>query len=495
MTSNLLKNAKTDFRARICIVRPLPFILMFFATGLVACFYLYKYIIWVYIALFILALGLYVFGIINKKLLIACLVALVLSLEGVCYQQIHKSRYIQEGYYSGTGTVLSVNSNGVAVISDATLEGEKIAGNILVFNLDAKAGDYIAFGGKLTNLDLHNSYDLNRIASGTYYKMELSFSRYELTQSYSFKESVLMAIHEGFVRCSNETTADYVMSLMFGRSDMLDFEIRSDFIGLGVAHVFAVSGLHIGVIVAFLTFIAKKLRINRNLFIIALSAFLLVYAYLCSFSPSVLRASIMTVLTLLLLKTKRCPDKASVFSFVAIISLIFKPIWIADIGFLLSYASVLGIFLLFPFLQKPFEHQTKFKKLTSLITINIAVTLSLMPLTMLFFNRFSLMNILAGFIIIPLTSILYLLAFITLPLLMFKFIPKPFGILSNYIVRFNTILASALNKTKVDIKIDFKPIAIPFWYTGLFILSDFVNLDYRKRSIFALSFLSIAFLL
>lgn len=481
-------------KGKIFIVRPLPVILAFFVLGLIACLFLFKYIIIIYLALIFFALFLFIFKVIDKKLFFACLFAIILSLEGLCVKAIYNNYALAEGFYSGTGVVSSIDSSGTAIIENVMLEGEKIKGKILVYNLDANIGDYISFAGNLTNLHLYDRFDLHRIVNGTFYKMDISFSKFENSVSLSFRDSILMGVKDGFERITNKTTADYVMSIMFGRSDFLDSSIKQDFVAIGSAHVFAVSGLHIGVMVSVLLFIMKKLKINKKCTFVVITVMLIIYNYLCSFSPSVIRASLMTIIPMILFRTKFSADKISVLCFTAFISLVINPLWIGDLSFILSYGAIAGIYLLFPFFKRPFEHSKRFKGILNLLSLNLAVSISLIPLTVMFFGKYSLFGIIASLVIIPLTSLLFVVAFVTIPFLFIPFITIPSGLVIKYLVLINRFTAQQFNVLKAEISFSMNETGILFWYMALITISDFVNIDWKKKSIFSLLFVCFAFL-
>lgn len=496
MTNFIAKNdINTLVKERILVIRPLPLAVMFFVSGLIACFLLFRFIILIYLGLIVFACALYFFKVIDKKLFFVSLIAIILSLVGLGYKALYNSYALVEGYYSGVGVVASIDSSGNAILENVVLEGEKLKGNLSVSNLSAEVGDCIVFAGNLTNYRLHETYELHQIARGIYYQMDISFSKYNYSSTMSFKNSILMGIRDGFIRCSNTTTADYIMSLMFGRSDFLDSTIRQNYIAIGVAHVFAVSGLHIGLLAAVLVYIFKKLKLNKTFSFAILSCILIFYAYLCSFSPSVIRATLVTIVSLGLLRSKRCADKVSIISFTALISLIIKPIWLFDISFILSYGAYIGILFLLPLLQKPFKYSVRFKKITNLLALNISVVFALIPLIVFFFGKYSLFGFVASFIVIPLTSLLYVVAFFALPFLVFKFISIPFGFILNLLVIATGRTVGKINVLNTNITFSIKEIGLLFWFSGIMIISDYVNLNWKKKLVYAVSIMSLGILL
>ena len=106
-------------KQKFMVTRPLPIILLFFIFGLIACFFLYQYIIWIYVGLALLAVAMFLLGAFDKKLLFACIFILVLSLEGLLYlYSFNKNDYLKDGYYSGEAYVESVHSSGKVVLEN-----------------------------------------------------------------------------------------------------------------------------------------------------------------------------------------------------------------------------------------------------------------------------------------------------------------------------------------------------------------------------------------
>ena len=89
---------------------------------------------------------------------------------------------------------------------------------------------------------------------------------------------------------------DIGYAMLFGESDILEDEVNDSFKYSGVAHLLAVSGFHISVIVSVLVFLLNKLKANKGVMISVVGVILAFYAYLCSFSPSVIRAILMSLL-------------------------------------------------------------------------------------------------------------------------------------------------------------------------------------------------------
>lgn len=111
----------------------------------------------------------------------------------------------------------------------------------------------------------------------------------------------------------------------------------------------AVSGSHITYIIVALTTLLSKT--NRKFSLIITIIFLLFFTVLTGFTASVLRASIMGILTLLASILHRKSDTINNLGISSIIILLYNPYLLVDAGFLLSYAGTIGII----FFSKKFQ--------------------------------------------------------------------------------------------------------------------------------------------
>lgn len=469
---------------RLFVLRPMVAILLFFVLGLVAWFFWYRYIVWIYLSLVVLSAVLYLVKVFDKKLLICCLLALILSFEGALYLFVFDKNKLENGFYSGNARVESVSTSGQIILSDVTIDGVEISGNIVVGDMDVKPGDTIAFYGELSALSITDRYELHRIARGVYYQMKIEEYSFIGSNYQSLRNRIVYFIKDGFVRSAGSDTADYLMSIMFGESDYLVQDVKSDYTLIGVAHVFAVSGLHIGVLSAVLSFVCKKVfRLSDKVVPFVILPIFGFYAYLCNFSPSVLRASIMFLLSSILLNFELCSDKISVYCFTAFVSLIAKPVWVGDMSFLLSYGAVLGAYLLYPIFKKPFSGLKRFKNLANAIALNCSITFSMIPLSCLFFSSVSLVAVLGSLFIIPLTSALYVITVALMPLVAFNFIAKPISFVAKLLVDFSIVIADALSQSNAEISLRISEVGLIFWYSSLVVVSDYCSLKNNRKII------------
>lgn len=180
-------------------------------------------------------------------------------------------------------------------------------------------------------------------------------------------------------------------ALILGDKSMLDNEIRSAFTATGSMHILAVSGLHIGLILQLLLALIKlgAKWINRSTAILFVILLLWFYALMTGFSPSVIRAVFMfSVLTLTQWKGLQTTSINSLF-FTAFIIVLWKPMYLFDIGFQLSYLAMLGIFLFYPKISSIWKPSNKILYyLWEGTAIGFAAQVVTTPLTLYYFHQF-----------------------------------------------------------------------------------------------------------
>lgn len=121
-----------------------------------------------------------------------------------------------------------------------------------------------------------------------------------------------------------------------------DMKYRLNDAGLG--HLFSVSGLHMSILVGFLSRLGRKLRLGRwSLLLCAAGIGAMVFS--AGFSTSVLRAAVMTSLYLIGQAVNRQIDSFTSLGLAALIISLFYPPALSELGFQLSFAATLSISL------------------------------------------------------------------------------------------------------------------------------------------------------
>ena len=202
-----------------------------------------------------------------------------------------------------------------------------------------------------------------------------------------------------------------VMALTVGDKDELDEELKSAYNAAGASHVLALSGLHVGIIAAFIMMLLYPLRRRRlgKFMAEAITMCLLwAFAFVTGLSPSVLRA--VTLISLYFLASwinGTAFNGISSLSLGALIMLLAHPQYMFEVGFQMSFASVFFILFSSIFYRDLLDYNNFFsRKLLGAILMTCAAQLGVMPLTLYYFGTFPTYFLLSSLVVIPLATCL-----------------------------------------------------------------------------------------
>lgn len=209
-----------------------------------------------------------------------------------------------------------------------------------------------------------------------------------------------------FDNLDGETAAVCYAMLTGNTAAMSDGTLQA-FRNGGVAHVFAVSGLHIGVIYGALTFIFKRIKFNRFASAAVKIAVITLYAGVCNFSPSSVRALIMCSVSGISSCIYRKYDGWNALSLSLILLLLINPFYLFDVGFLLSFSAATGIITIAPNLKKLFGFLPK--KIRGGLAAGLSAQFSTVPALMTTFGSVSAAGLFLNVIFVPVISVLYVI--------------------------------------------------------------------------------------
>lgn len=408
---------------------------------------------------------------------------------------------ISKNYKFTTSGNLELTLNDVTILLD---EGEtKLNGTVVIYtnpeNLDLTKftiGTYLAVRSKLTFINLQTNvkdslYYISKdiVASGY-----TAFYNIEVTDkvSLSVRDKIRLRVYE-LLNDANVDYADVGYAMLFGDSNVLDGDVKASFRATGIAHLLAVSGLHVSIIVMLINFILRKLKINFKINLAFSLLFLMIYCYLCDFSVSVIRASLMAIFSLYASVRGKAYDNLSVLALIAILVLLINPVEMFNVSFVLSFSAVLSIILLMKPLSRIFN-KVFYGKLAETLALNFAVQIGLVVTNLYYFGTFPVFGILANLVAVPIATVAFMiLAFGSVLSLIFpfmSFVNHGFGMLMSVVVKFNN-LVSGVGLTLTAGTFSFLPIILMF--ALMFLASDYVFLK-RRYKLVGCSALAIAVL-
>ena len=204
---------------------------------------------------------------------------------------------------------------------------------------------------------------------------------------------------------------DIAAALLIGDRSRIDPTTRDTFSATGTAHLLAVSGLHVGLIVLVL-FVAvswiPRVWIRFLCFALPLSGYVLIVGD----TPSVLRAATMALLFLIAYNTGRLTRPINLLGGAALLLLLLRPSSLFDIGFQLSFSAVAGIFLVYTplwnYLRLRFPRTTTFPilgRLLQLLFLSVGAQILTIPFTIYYFGYLSPISPVINLLAVPLISI------------------------------------------------------------------------------------------
>jgi len=209
----------------------------------------------------------------------------------------------------------------------------------------------------------------------------------------------------------SEKTAPLAKALLIGYKQDLDYETRQSFSRSGLSHIMAVSGLHVGFIIApfwvlIPWFWAKKY--GRQLGLLMLIILLFTYCGITGFTASVVRASVTAVFLTYGKLFHKIRDSVNLTSAAALVILLFDPNQLFEIGFQLSFAAVYIILLTLPVIQQWLPYWMRIKWYAAplmAILVSVVVQIGVYPIQVFYFQEVSLISPLSNALFVPLLGL------------------------------------------------------------------------------------------
>lgn len=327
---------------------------------------------------------------------------------------------------------------------------DKINGKVRVYissnNIDLKnlsVGRYISCFGevKVNSFNDGSKYSLSNLSNNIVATTFVSYSKLNI------KDNVSVALDERvrdyvYQKLNNFDVeyADIGYGILFGEDSFIEENVIDSFRTTGIAHILSVSGLHISIIVAVVLFVLSKLKTSNLANLIIMSVILLAYAYLCDFSVSVVRAAVMSLMFLYFKARQKCYDRLSSLALAAFLILMFKPLKLFNVSFIMSFVSVLSIILLVNLFERMFN-RCLYLKISKSLAVIVAVQLGLMFIQLYFFKKYSPISILCNLVSIPISTFAFISLIVgmivSLIFPFMSFVLKIYDFFMGVVVRFN----------------------------------------------------------
>ncbi len=289
----------------------------------------------------------------------------------------------------------------------------------------------------------------------------------------------------------------FAYSVFSGDRSDLDRSIVQSFSVIGIAHIVAISGLHVGFLVMLLMWLMSKLKFNKWLKFAVIVVVLGMYAVFCGATASVVRASLMAIFLMLGKLLGKQTDNLNSVSLAGIIILLVAPLNIFDLGFLLSFAGVFGIFFLYPVFKDAFSF-LKFRWLIEGVALTLAADIATMPIIANAFGYVSILSLVGNLLLVPLFGWIFMLMFVLtilvliLPFMKFLLEVVEWGI---WLLINSASLLASLPFASFKFS-GFGAGALVSYYSGMFVSSRFLVVNYKvKLALITICYVTFATLL
>ena len=401
-----------------------------------------------------------------------------------------------EGEKVVSGRVFDISNQDTYIyanLDSVNIDEKYISENVIVYisgSVDFEVGDILTFKATLKNI---KSFELGEFAS-QYYKANIAYTckaigKVEVAKGgKTISENVNQAVSDYTDLHFNSEIAWLFQAVVLGDKSNLSQNIKQDFSASGIGHLLAVSGLHVGFMVAMITFVLDKAKIKRKYSAIIMTLLLFVYCYLCGFSPSVVRASVMSLVFVYATCLGKKYDSLNCLAVAGYIILLVKPLYVFDAGFLLSFFSVFCIFTLHRPICKLFLKIKFPNALAQPLALTLCVQLGLLPIMAIYYSEFSILSIFINLLCVPLFQIAYILAFVFLPMCLLM----PF---MTFVLKFDEFLFSIISKIAnivANAKWSFvslhnmKSVFVILFYVSVLVFSGYIMISTKLKTVVAM---------
>ncbi|NGM64803.1 ComEC/Rec2 family competence protein [Sphingobacterium sp. SGR-19] len=226
-----------------------------------------------------------------------------------------------------------------------------------------------------------------------------------------------LAVRQYFVRKFEQFIIDrealeVCSALILGHRANFQAEILAAFINTGTVHVLSVSGLHVGMVFFLLNFLLgflNRFPHGRPIRFVLILISIWGYVLLTGMAPSILRAGVMISFLLVAGWSQRSNQKLNSLFASACCLLLLDPFMIFDMGFQLSYLAVLGLFTLYPLLNRAFPIKNRWIRIIwQAVLVSSSAQLFTTPFALYYFHQFPNYFLLGNlFVTVPATVLMY----------------------------------------------------------------------------------------
>lgn len=264
--------------------------------------------------------------------------------------------------------------------------------------------------------------------------------------------------------------APLLNAMLWGVKGGISDSVYDAFRSCGIAHILALSGLHVSFVAGALNRLARRALPKVKFY----TSIVMLFAYcaIAAFPSSLIRASVMSLCSLYAAAAGRRYDMPSGIAFSAIVILLADPTALYSIGFELSFGAVIMISLL----MRPVTELLSFLPLpiAQMAALSVCGTLGTLPLSVYYFGTIPVLGLFANTLILPMVPFVFLSAMaVNLIGIAMPAAAKALSFIPMFLTGVMTETANAISSVSFAVKqAAITPLACLFVYLACFAVSD-----------------------
>ena len=348
-------------------------------------------------------------------------------------ERLELTLYIRniENVSSGRRLYMTGEKTGfIMYISDSPEPDKKIYENDY-FDDGITPGRYLQVTGKLTDIpgatnpgamDMSDYYE----SKSVYYQIKepvFGVAKVEEKPLYKIRSEVIALLYRIRIRMSEtiETTFPYtdaaiLKTMLLGDKSEMENDIRTLYQRCGIAHILAISGLHVALVAAGLAWILEKLRVKKRYSAVVIMFFVAMYGIMTGMSAPTMRAVIMLSISQAAYLVKRTPDMPTCMMEALLIMAVIRPHALLSAGMIMSFMAVAGIITSNEIYESIFEKERfvylplwmrgHLKKLLRGFVMSVCINLWMLPMIIKNYYEVPILSLLLNILIVPLLTVL-----------------------------------------------------------------------------------------
>lgn len=354
----------------------------------------------------------------DKTVKIWFIVFLFLIFTRVAISDVYSKADIEVGNYENMGIkVIDHFGEKQYIVNLFYDDGKREDIKLILYSDDSYLiGDIINCDGKISKMSVYrnrgcfnyNEYLQNKGILGSIFITKIKDINYRPTKIDKIRQCYLNQVLESSKNVKLEYRGIY-QKLLTGRS-FLTTDGIAKYRKAGLAHILAISGLHIGILYLAFEYILKKLLVE-SFYRGVIEFFGIIFLWMVLGNQvTVLRTLIVLIVLIISKMFYLRTEFLNTISFSSFIILMINPYYIFDVGYQLTFIAMLGIGIYNKILRPKIKH----KKIGDFILMPICIQLMIFPILICNFQEMHYWTLLFNILITPFFSILIVLVYLAL---------------------------------------------------------------------------------